>query len=57
MREDPRPGADVTLAGNASGRRPTGRLDDVCAVDGIEAVETANTRRFAGDAGEGIGKI
>jgi hypothetical protein len=29
-------------------------LDDICAVDGIESVETADTLSFAGDAGEDI---
>lgn len=30
------------------------RLDQICAIEGVESVETANTRRFAGDAGENI---
>lgn len=32
------------------------RLDGICAVDGIESVETATTLSIAGDAGEDVGR-
>jgi hypothetical protein len=33
---------------------PQDRLDEVCALDGISAIETAQTRSMGGDAGEDV---
>jgi hypothetical protein len=33
---------------------PQDRLDDVCSLDGIASIETAQTRSMGGDAGEDV---